>query len=238
MTVGQAAGLLEWTEHVVQRRRRIRGAAWWPTAVAGVVILLAAPFYLPSHRAPPVSAANSIETLVVNSTPIAHPAAAGAYWLVAVPVWYLVSCLYYRGRAIKTGVKTPILGWCIVGLAAMALDVLLSPAAARVHVFEGEVAWLTNSYLAVRGLGPVMAIVVAIPLLAWAERNRRLALAWCVILATTLTAALYDVSNLLGRFGPDVGTTVNVCLVGVVFLLCASLLRTHGNGHSRLISLP
>jgi hypothetical protein len=113
--------------------RAMRHGSWFPLVMFGLLTLAAAPlFWITIPRCPNGENACSF---VQNRGPLGNPFVQGpvgsgigrwisAYWVVAVPLGYFATVLYYRHRARRTGVAGRIWPAVVVALALMALMVV------------------------------------------------------------------------------------------------------------------
>jgi hypothetical protein len=227
-----------------RRTRRARQAFWFPLVVFGALILGSTPLY----TLPPLT--NTPDGVVVGSgrAPLGALApgfAAGLFWLIGVPVAYVVTALFYLWRGHRRGVRTTWRAYVFVGLGLFVVVALLTVNLPRkvpgrrlfIRLFE----YLPGD-LVIRGLIPLLAIAVGFMILALAERSRAFglfAIAFFAIafFAVALTANLYDMSNLTDRLarqggGPEVNNIVVgllASLAGIGFGLNA-LLRSRRPG--------
>ena len=197
--------MLEWSSTLGSHARRARQGSWWPLCAAGAVALAAAPLYLPAggHHAPStLGAPGSVTSVLLSGMPIAHPLGAAAFWLVTVPAWYLACAIYYRRRAARTGYHTSPWLWAVAGVVLFGVLAASVPVAGGLHLGPGYLPWLTSTDLVSRGIVPLSALVLVLPLLAWAERSLPLVVIWGPLAGAALFADLYDLSNLFGNVGP------------------------------------
>jgi hypothetical protein len=148
------------------------------------------------------------------------------YWLIAVPIGFVLTVGYYRYRGKRTGVEGRIWPVFVTGLGLLAFLVLSSretlswlhlrllPVWLRIVLF-GDVS--------LRGLSPLIAIAVAVGILASLERSRSLLAFAVAFFVLSLVANLYDMENVLARFGwwvgPDASRLPNVIVPALALLL-------------------
>lgn len=118
------------------------------------------------------------------------------YWVVAVPLGYLATVLYYRHRARRTGVAGRIWPAVVVGVALLALMVGASATRGGVLGVPVPVFLLQG-----RGLEPLLVIGIGVGVLAHLERNRGLVVFAVLFLALALLANLYNMENEVYRLG-------------------------------------
>jgi hypothetical protein len=143
------------------------------------------------------------------------------YWLVAVPLGYFVTVLYYRHRARQTGVAGRIWPAVVVGLAVLVL--MAGSFATRGMVLGVPVPVFL---LEGRGLEPLLVIGIGLAVLARLEHRRGLAAFAVVFLALALLANLYDMENEVYRLGWNLPVGAmrlpNVAIPGTFLLVGAA----------------
>jgi hypothetical protein len=219
-----------------RRTRRARQAFWFPLLVFGALILGSTPLY----TLPPT---NTPDGVVVGSGhaplgALAPGLAAGLFWLIGIPVGYVVTAGFYLWRGHRRGVRTTWRAYVFVGLGLFAVVALLTVNLPRnvpgrrlfIRLFE-----YLPGYLVIRGLIPLLAVAVGFMILALTERSWPLALFAVAFFAVALTANLYDMSNLAYRLARQGGgPEVNNIVVGLLALLAGigfgltTLLRSRG----------
>lgn len=193
--------------------RRLRGAArrdrqQWPFAlvVLGLVVVLAAPFYVGNRFAGPSQAG------VVQVSQFLGPLAnigppftrlgqwAGPYWVVALVGAGLLIAVHDRRAAARRGIAGPV--WPAITAGLVLLVVLLGltprilelfPLASRAQLSTGALPAQQTLYL--RGLTPLLLIALVLVVLAWTERSAALAVVAVVQLALALVVNLYSLPN-------------------------------------------
>ena len=208
-----------------RRTRRARQAFWFPLIVFGGLILGSTPLYsLP----PPASIRDGIVVGRGHATlgPLAPDLAASLFWLIGIPVAYVLTAAFYLWRGHRRGVRTTWRAYVATGLGLFAVVALLLVNLPRrvpgrqlfVNVFEH-----VPGDLVIRGLIPLLAIAVGFMILAVAERSLALGLFAVVFFAIALTANLYDMSNLADRLAlRGGGPEVNNIVVGSLALLAGA----------------
>ncbi|HUZ22087.1 MAG TPA: hypothetical protein VMU75_16125 [Acidimicrobiales bacterium] len=143
------------------------------------------------------------------------PSAIALYWLIALPIAYLLIGWSYRRRRAKRGVATSPVAFVLAGLALLALLVITSPSITHLLRLPAQVAWLGfPGDLNIRGLTPLLTVGAGLFVLSYSERSRALALFAGAFFALALLVSLYDLENLAVRLGMDVGPEVGVFVLG------------------------
>jgi hypothetical protein len=137
------------------------------------------------------------------------------YWMIASVVAYVVALWVARRQGYRRGVWVDRLPLVMGGLGALVVSVV---------VVVGDLA---PADLLSRGSVPLLAIAVGV--VVWAARERDVGL-WImagVVVLLTVSANLYNMQNLLVRFGmPNFGDTdqiVNLAVVAVAFFVAAAV---------------
>lgn len=184
-----AAQLLDEMRVIRARTSAAAHAYWLPLLLFGLVICGSLPFYerlKPSHhglvRVPaPISCRPGqpchISASVVHLTVVT---ALGWYWQVAIPVAVVLTVLWYRWRANRTGLRTPARGFLITGLVLGELALLVS------LLVSAQSARPDDLYLDTRHIVSLLVIAAVLWVLAWAERSTALAVIIAVFLAVAL----------------------------------------------------
>jgi hypothetical protein len=185
-----------------RRARADRHAYWFPLVLFGLITCGAVPFYL--QGAPTGQDAPSGPALPVLGGVLTHRYL-GYYWLIALLAGVLLTLLWYRRNARRVGLQTPARGYLItvavftgLALAIPPLSQVRSPHSLR-WLHHLQLLWPGD--LTIRGTVPFVIIAVGLWVLAWAERSRGLAVIAAAYTAAALLASLYDVENVLFRFG-------------------------------------
>lgn len=211
-----------------RRARADRHAYWFPLVLFGLITCGAISFYL---QGPPAGQfASDGPTLPMLGGLLAHRYL-GYYWLVALLAGLLLTLLWYQGNARRVSLQTPARGYLItvavltgLAVAIPPLSQLRSPHSLR-WLHHLQVLWPGD--LILRGTFPFVIIAVGLWALAWAERSRALAVIAAAYTAAALLASLYDVENVLFRFGWNPGpgqlglTSLPNVLVPALVLLAA-----------------
>jgi hypothetical protein len=201
--LGDPAELASELRALRRRARADRHAYWFPLVLFGLITCGAIPFYL--QGAPAAQSGPGGPALPMLGGFLAHRYL-GYYWLVALLAGLLLTLLWYRRNARRVGLQTPARGYLItvavltgLALAIPPLSQLTSP-----HwLHHLQVLWPGD--LIIRGTFPFVIIAVGLWALAWAERSRALAVIATAYTAAALLASLYDVENMLFRFGWNPG---------------------------------
>jgi hypothetical protein len=146
------------------------------------------------------------------------PRAIAIYWLISLPIAYLLIGWWYFSRGRRKGVTTSPLSYVLVGIGLLALLVLTS---ARMSELLHLPAWthvLVIGDLVVRGLVPLLTIALGLFVLSYIERSRTLALFSAAFLGLALLVNLYDLENVAGRLGYSVGPEIGVFVAGLFML--------------------
>ena len=183
----------------------MRQGSWSPLVMFGLLTLAAAPLFWTTT--PRCTNGENACAFVQNGGPLGNPFVKGpvgwgigrwisVYWLVAVPLGYFATVLYYRHRARRTGVAGRIWPAVAVGLALLALMVgsfatrgIVLGVPVPVFLLEG------------RGLEPLLVIGIGLGVLARLEHNRGLVVFAVLFLALALLANLYNIENEVSRLG-------------------------------------
>jgi hypothetical protein len=225
-----------------RRTRRARQAFWFPLLVFGALILGSTPLYTPP---PFVDAPDGVVADGAHATlgPLAPGPAAGLFWLIGVPVGYVLTAMFYLWRGHRRGVRTTWRAYVCVGLGLFAIVALLLvnlPRKVPGRRFFISVFHHLPGDLVIRGLIPLLVIAVAFLVLAMAERSWALGLFAVVLFAVALTANLYDMSNLADRLAlSGGGLEVNNIVVGLLAMLggigfgLVALVGSHRAGAAR-----
>jgi hypothetical protein len=177
MDSAQAARTLNEIEGVRTKARGLLDAAWFPLLVWGTIELASAPF-----------------------TQIAGGDAVGFYWVVAGPLGFFVTFVYFRGRELDLGMVSRhkvayIVTAVAIGVGSMALGI----------AGQGDM---------LSAVGPVF--VVAAGLAAFAALDRSLILAVSTVAMVLLGAGLLLVSPADATFWAAVGEGAILMLTALV----------------------
>lgn len=213
-------GLLTEVHRSRQIARRARPRLWVPVALLGVVVAAATPLY----QRLPISEWGQHDRggVLLGFGGLQYPAAAAGYWLIALPIAYVLIAFYLAAWSRARGIRINAAGAAVLGLTLYGLYFILT-------VFLPEFLEAnTPGDLLVRGLTPL--ILIALVILVWGVLLR----SWSVFgvgvasLSASLVSNLYDVSNPLVASGVNLALEnrlmVNVALTAVVILLGALVL--------------
>src|SRR4051794_13094062 len=201
----------------LRSRTRRDGRGWgFPLTLLGALVLLATPLY---WYVPPPEGASLTDSFAfplvraLGGVFTAHPLAIAVYWLVALLVGFLGSGLWYRRHARRVGLRRPVLGFVLTGLAVtVGLLVLQEIPFLDVLLF----------YVSGRGTSSIAVIAVSLFVLARLERSRVLLLFAVGFLGITVLVGTYNVENLVMAAGVPFGgwaTATPVLLPGLVLLV-------------------
>jgi hypothetical protein len=217
----QAAEWLYTADVIRQKTRKAVRAPWIPLAVFGVISLLASPLY----RFQPVTRASvggasltfrdiqpvGLVTWFGGGTLLRDRLAVSLFWLVALPLGYVLSVLFYRRRASRLGVAGSARTYAAVGVALLAFQVAIS-AVGRLH-YGG----MFN-----RGLTPLVTVALGLFVLAWAERSPTLGLFAATFLGLILLAPFSGIEHVF-FFDRETGLApaISMILPGTVLIAAA-----------------
>ncbi len=228
--------------HGLQRRTRaLRQGFWFPLILLGLVILASSPLYLRPEVASaglpaatvlrarpagtPLPAARPGQSSRRARTPFfpggistASPRAIAIYWLVTLPIAYLLIGWWYVLRARRRGVSTSPAAYVLVGIGLVALLVLTSNEVASVLHLPSWVAVFTIGDLKIRGLAALLTIGLGLFVLSYVERSRALAVFSAAFFGLALLVNLYDLQNMALRIGYRVGPELGVFVAGLFVL--------------------
>lgn len=200
------AELLAEMKALRRRVRTARHAYWFPLVLFGLLTCTSVPFYAPpGHQAGGAVALQPGLPLPVLGGSSGLTGFVGYYWLAALLGGLLLTLLWYRHNARRVGLATPARGF-VVATAALTALALVIPLLSRVRsphwlnwLAHLQVLWPGD--LIMRGTFPFVIIAAGVWILAWAERSLALAAIAAVYTAAALLSDLYDVENVLFRFG-------------------------------------
>jgi hypothetical protein len=144
------------------------------------------------------------------------PRAIAVYWLIALPLAYVVVAVWAHRRAIRRGVSTPMLAYALTGVVLVVL-LVLSGLLAGAWTSAGRLSSIGS-----RGLTALFVIALGLLVLAYRERSGTMWAISGVFLGYSILINLYDLNNFIIRFGIDVGPEIGV-FIGGVFILLAGL---------------
>ncbi len=214
----QAAEWLYAAERAKRRVRVARRAFWIPLVIFGTITLLASPLYR-FPPVPPTRAGGVTQSLIARPLGplswfaggffVRSPWLVSLFWLIALPVGYALTVLYYRRRARLRGVAGSVWPYVLTGMGLLAFLVVAS-----------VVGRLQPGDLFIRGLTPLLTIAVGLFVLAWAERSSPLAVFATAFLGLTLLVNLYDIENLFSRVGVSVPVpAISLIVPGSILVL-------------------
>jgi hypothetical protein len=146
------------------------------------------------------------------------PRAIAIYWLIALPIAYLLIGWWYISRRRRKGVSTSSLSYILVGIGLLALLVLTSERISELlHLPKWTHVFVVGD-LVIRGLVPLLTIALGLFVLSYLERSRTLVLFSAVFFALALLVNLYNLENVAGRLGYDVGPEIGVFVAGLFML--------------------
>lgn len=216
-------------EQARARTHKLDRPSWFPLAVFGLLILLISPLYT-SGRPPwgPQTGSSGISRhlpWLPGLSTSTEPWFPSLTWIIGLVAAGAASLAYYRHRARRVGVASPILPALAAGGLVLAVLVVASPAAAEATgwhwPFEKIVGWAPD--LMVRSTTPLFCVAVVVAGLAFLERSLALAAFAAAFAGLVLFVSLYDVENLFYRIHLNVAApTINLVLPGVA-LICAAL---------------
>lgn len=163
----------------------------------------------------------------------ASPRAIALYWLIALPLAYLLIAWWYRRRAQRLGASTAPIAYVATAIALVAFMVVTSAGALSALGLGRGTGLFTFGDLGVRGLVPLLTVSLGLFVLAYCERSRALAGFAVSFLALSLLVDLYDLENVVARLGLVVGPEIGVFVAGV-YLFAAGL--AFGFAHRRAIA--
>ena len=191
---------IRWRSNV----RALRHDCWFALITFGVVTMAAAPFLwqpVSSCRGGCRPAAAAAFSVAPDPGPLGNPLVYGfvdaglgkwisLYWLIALPLGFLGTSLYYGHRARRTGLRARIGPAVGLGLVLIALLVVFSSNFLRAFHIEKLSQWFPVFTIRSRGLGPLLIIGICIGALAMIDHRWSLAALACVFLAISVLANL------------------------------------------------
>jgi hypothetical protein len=181
--------------------RALRHDCWFALVTFGVVTLAASPFLWRSVSTCPRGCGSAVSAFSVepNPGPLGNPFVYGfvatgigkwisLYWVIAVPLGFLVTTLYYRRRARQTGLDVRIGPAVGLGLVLIVLFVVFTSNFLIAFHIQQLSAWFPVFTIRSRGLGPLLIIGISLGVLAVIDHRRSLAALACVFLAISILA--------------------------------------------------
>jgi len=200
----EPAALLSEMRMLRRQARATRRGYWFPLVLFGLLGCGCIPFYLwpgpghlPGFLGGPAIAPSTV-FLGGYGGPNTDPYLA-YYWLAALCAGLLLTLLWYQWHARRVGLATPARS-TVITLAALLFLVIGIPPLARVPGLH----WLSvlmPGDIVIRGTFPFLIVAVGLGVLAWAERSPALTVITVVFCGAALLSSLYDVENILFRFG-------------------------------------
>jgi hypothetical protein len=152
----------------------------------------------------------------------ASPRAVAIYWLITLPIAYLLIGWWYFYRGRRKGVATSPLSYVLIGIGLLALLVLTSGRISELLHLPKWTHVFVFGDLVLRGLVPLLTIGFGLFVLSYLERSRALVVFSAAFLALALALALlvnlYNVENVVGRLGYSVGPEIGVFVAGLFML--------------------
>jgi hypothetical protein len=215
MDRARATEILHTAQAVKRRTREQRRAFWAPLAIFGAIVLLASPLYrlagVPQGPGPAFVDVSAPFGGFAGGFLLRNPTAVSLFWLVALPLGYGATVVYYWARARRRGAASSVWPYAVAGLALLGVLVLGSVLS---HLQPGD--------LFSRGLAPLLTVAVGLFVLAWAERSAGLAVFTAAFAGLALLVNLYDIENIFLRLGVGVPVpAINLIVPGSVLLLAA-----------------
>ncbi len=146
---------------------------------------------------------------------VESPRAIALYWLVALPLSYLLIGWWYRRRARLRGVATSPVAYVVTSLVLVALLVVASPGVVHLLHLPRALAVPFVADLGLRGLTTLFTVGLGLVVLAYKERSRALGEFAISFLALALLVNLYDLENFTYRLGIHVGPEVGAFVPGL-----------------------
>jgi hypothetical protein len=223
---GDPRRLLSSTRELTRRVRRAQRATWFPLLVLALV----------SFAAIPVIRYGGHQLATCVRVPAAPPGARVckaysnaqfAYWPIALVLAYVVIAAFYISRSRALGLETRVRPYAVAGIA---IAVVLTAASLwQAHALSPSPAGPAGAaVLAVRLTSPGCAIGLALLVLAWAERNRALAVLTLGYLAIVLLKVGAAPTRTVGSatvFLPVLVQGIVLLLGGIGFALAQRPLR-------------
>jgi hypothetical protein len=171
----------------------------------------------PCHRtAGPTGPAGQVIHLTVVT-------ALGYYWQIAILAAVVLTVLWYRRRADRSGLRTPTRSFLITGL-VLGEFVLLVP------LLAGQSEPTTRLLQDTHHAGPLLIIAALLWVLAWSERSRALTVITAIYLTVAVTVSAFTYGGVIGG---TTGSTLSLTAVRWLGLLPALALLTGGAAAAR-----
>jgi hypothetical protein len=225
-----AAEWLYSAEGAKRRARQARRAFWFPLLLFGALVLGAAllyryPNYEGTNTVLPTRGLGRIGDFAGGFF-LRDPGLVSWYWLLGLPFGYVVTVAYYRWRARRKGIASPVLPYVITGVALLGILIITVPGgiASMLHIPNSALQALRPGDLFVRGFTPLLTVALGLFVLAWGERSTPLALFAAGFFGLSLLVNLYDIENLFYRLN------VNVPAPAIGLIVPGSILVMAGVG--------
>ncbi|WP_131739102.1 hypothetical protein [Actinomadura roseirufa] len=222
---GNAVGSFEGLAGLRERTRWARRASEGPLLIFGVLMAGAAPLSAGAGSAGrPAAGSLSSPLPGLSGMEPGQAPIVGWYWLIALGLGYLLSVLWYRRHAHRSGVWAPTTGFVVSGVVGTAVVVGLPVLSQMVPALEPVWGWPAG----LRGTLAFAVVAAGLLVLAGVERSRLLLVIVMVFGAVSLLVSIYHAENLLFRLGwPEEGSGRTLSDV-VTVLLPASVLLGGG----------
>lgn len=231
MDSARAEQILDSLQEISRETRHVRHSYWFPLMLFGAVILGALPFYYYSlgnygGRPGPVSV---IDRFGFGAGDANHPWGAALFWLISVPLAYVLVAVFYKVRANRTGVQGRVWPFVVTGLVLFAMLLASAPGVVvLLHAPRWLVSWQGQIHqLYSRGLTPIIVISIALFVLARLERSWGLFWIAMAFFPIAILANLYNIENAFQRVNWIVpGWAANLAVPGgfLVFFGAVSLI--------------
>ncbi len=218
--------LLSDTRELARRARRAQRATWFPLLVFAAVTFAAIPvnryggYHVTSCVTVPGRGSPGGPGLICT----AYSNAQFVYWPIALVLAYVAIAAFYIRRSQALGIETRVRPYAIAGII---IAVVLTGAALWEAHHPGSPAGLSSAEH--RLASPAFAIGLALLVLAWAERNRALALFSLAYLVIVLVGIGTHRAAGAGSFLAYLPTAINgsvLLLGGIAFALVQRPLRS------------
>jgi hypothetical protein len=215
-----------------RRTRATRHGYWFPLILFGLLTCGAAPLYVAAAAMPARSGVYTVGAgpLLLSGMPAGTSSfSVGWYWALALVGGYLLTLLWYRWHASRSGVWTPARGYLITGVALTVLALIIPSLTGLLHFPQG--LWLPLGDVWIRGTLAFLIIAAGLWALARAERSRALAVIALVYTGAALLSSLYNIENVFFRLGWNPRTPFGWQLMALPnVLLPAAVLLAAGLG--------
>jgi hypothetical protein len=222
MNPDEARATLDEVALLRRRIRRERQALWFPAIVFALITLASAPLYRYPSPQDSLAGGDGPTFGALGGLLSPHATGAGLYWLIAIPLGYLLTAAYFVWRARRRGVVVSWRTWALTGFALFAFVVFL---------LQENWGFLPGD-LVVRGLLPLIVMAVGFAVLAGTQRSLEFGVFAAGFFAVALTANLYDLANLVERMGVHLNGAlyVNNLVAGAVLLAAGGYFALRARG--------